>query len=69
MGTLSNGALILRINRRLAKDDQAVRKCRETSRDHNELGDYYVVNTSMNVIVAKQVDLEEYGRELGVLAH
>ena len=65
---VSERALIQRINRKLVKDGELVKKCREGRWDR-ELGDYYKIDfENSNVIVEKYVDLEETGRKLGVLA-
>ena len=59
-------ALLQRINRRLAKDGEQVRKAR-TERARLELGDYYRIDVSGNVIVGKDEHLEKLGAELGLL--
>lgn len=61
-------ALLQRINRRLRKEDEMVRATRGDGRARQELGDYYRINFNRNLLLEKQVDLEEVGRELGVLA-
>jgi len=61
-------ALVARINRVLAKSDEGLRRCRDGSRAFSELGRYYTVNFNRNLIVRKDHDLEELGRELNVLA-
>lgn len=60
-------ALVSRINRALAKQGQALRRCRERSRWHRDLGDYYAVALGSNAIADTRVDPEAKGRELGVL--
>jgi hypothetical protein len=57
-------ALIQRINRQLAKEDEKLCKARVWNTD---TGDYYVVDLNRNVIVGQHVDPEVWGRELGVL--
>ena len=59
-------ALVQRLNRCLAREDRVLRKCRPGP-DYAELGDWYCVDLSSNTIASKDVDLEEWGRELGVL--
>ena len=67
-------AVIQRINRRLKREhDHGERnweflKATRGDRWRSELGDYYLVNVDRNAIVDKQVDPEEFARELGVLA-
>lgn len=58
--------LVARVNRKLIGNGQLVRKCRP-GRWHHELGDYYTLDVDMNAIVEKHVDIEDLGRELGVL--
>jgi hypothetical protein len=67
-------ALLQRINRRLAKDDEMIRKSRPSydregypHYDHN-VGEYYRINTNRNWMVESDVSLEATGRELGVMA-
>lgn len=60
-------ALFQRINRALAERDEVLKKLRG-DRWWPDLGDYYVVNIRVNGVVAKHVDLADFGRELGVLA-
>ncbi len=64
---VSERAVIQRINRALALQGQKMRKTRGW-RAHHELGDYYVVVPSRNFIVAQNIDLEAFARELEVLA-
>ena len=67
MKTLSPKALIGRINRRLAHEHEALRTSRGT-RAEQELGRHYVLDLDRNAILARDIDLESYGRELGVLS-
>lgn len=59
-------ALIQRINRRLAKDYEQLRK-NSSGRWATDLGEYYIVNYFNNFLVQGHVDPEGLGRELGVL--
>lgn len=63
---VSTRALFQRLSRRLAKDGKRLMTCREDSRAFQELGRYYTVN-ERNHIDRGDIDLEEFGRELGVL--
>lgn len=63
---VSSRALVQRINRKLRIDDEVLKKTRPNS-VWNELGDYYILDFNRNRITAKDVDIEELGRELGVL--
>jgi hypothetical protein len=60
-------ALLRRIKRALAKDQQTVRCCRENSRSFRDLGRYYLLDLYFNQVIATHVDLETLGRELEVL--
>ena len=64
---VSASALIRRINRKLLKSWERVRKCSTGSRWHNELGDFYQVDLEHNAIIGKWVDLEALAKEEGVL--
>lgn len=71
---VSTRALVQRINRRLAGDNEQVKQTRAGTRAQAELGDFFVLRfgrggsePSTNVIDT-HVDLEELGRELKVLA-
>ena len=63
---VSRQAVIKRINRALAKEDEALRTTRG-DRWRIDLGDHYLLNLRTNAIAATHVDPEELGRELGVL--
>lgn len=64
---VSERALFSRINRVLLKDGETIRRCRTDSRSYHNLGSYYTVDFSRNAVVDSMIDLEEYGREIGVL--
>lgn len=59
-------ALVQRINRAVHDDDLMLRKPR-SERVRITLGTYYLVDWRRNFVTDKDVDLEAYGRELGVL--
>jgi hypothetical protein len=59
-------AVIQRINRRLAADDEVLKVARG-ARAQLDLGDFYILNTRGNWIDHKNVDPEALARELGVL--
>jgi hypothetical protein len=63
---ISLRALIARINRKLAHEEQALKKLR-SERWFNDLGNYYVVDLNRNAIMRTHVDPQELGRDLGVL--
>jgi hypothetical protein len=66
MIAISDRALLARVNRRLAKQDdpEIVRMCREDSRDFHGLGRYYVVDWFSNFVTSADIDLEQWAREL-----
>lgn len=66
MDTITEAALIARIQRKLAHEDQRLRKSRG---GYNKcyFGDYYVHDWRRNLIMQKYVDLEALGRQLGVI--
>ena len=64
---VSKRALLQRINRALAKEEEMVKTLRGDRWLH-DLGRYYRLDLNRNVIMEKHVDLEETGRQLGVLA-
>jgi hypothetical protein len=59
-------ALLQRINRALRKREEMVRTLRG-ERWRNDLGDYFRIDLSRNVILEKHVDLRELGHRLKVL--
>lgn len=63
---VSRRAVIARINRKLARDDEQLRTTRGMQA-FLDLGDYYTVDVRRNWIARKDVDLDALGRELGVL--
>lgn len=58
-------ALTQRINRKLRADNEVLRSTRWWER--SDLGRFYIVNTRINCIAGKDVDIEKLGHELGVL--
>ena len=58
---VSERALVQRVNRMLAQEDQALKKTRG-SRWLNDLGTYYTVDLQHNAILDRMVDLEEFGK-------
>jgi len=59
-------ALMQRINRALRKDDQMLRQARG-ERARLDLGEFYIVDTRINGITGKDVNVEALARELDVL--
>ncbi len=63
---VSMRALIQRINRALAKEEEVLKTTRG-ERWFGDLGRHYVMNFNRNFVVAAHVDPEQLGRELKVL--
>ena len=63
---ISERALIARINRKLRRNWAQLRKSRP-GRAMSNLGDYFVVDTYNNIVTDFQLNLEEFGRDEGVL--
>jgi hypothetical protein len=59
-------ALVQRINRRIAGDDEVLKAARG-DKARQEVGDYYIVDSRIGALVHRDVDLEAYAREIGVL--
>jgi hypothetical protein len=64
---VSMRAIIQRINRKLAVDDEVLKTTRG-ERAKFDLGSHFILDWRRNFIVAKYVDPEAYAREIGVLA-
>ena len=67
--SVSESALLSRINRKLKRQDSElqIRKLSPRSRWWNDCGDYYAVDVYRNWVVETWCNLEEWGRDLGVL--
>jgi hypothetical protein len=65
--TLTERALFARLSRALSKEGKALRRCRQDTRNHNELGDVYCVNTEKNLVEAKHIDIVKWAREMKIL--
>jgi hypothetical protein len=65
--TVTMSALIRRINRKLGREDEKLRKTRGGMQAFLDLGDYWVHDLRSNFVCRTHVDPEELGRELGVL--
>ena len=59
-------ALIKRINRKLVKTEEILRKWRGPGLEA-QMGDYYIVDLRSNAVVRGHLDPEDFGREIGVL--
>ncbi len=66
MNNLALRTVIRRINRKLAHEDERIVVARGV-RTRTQLGDFYAICVSRNVVTAEHVDPEAWARELGVL--
>jgi hypothetical protein len=64
---VSERAILARINRKLAKDQEVLRKCRRDNRSYHQLGDYYRIDVRCNGVVEMDVPLETIAKDLEVL--
>ena len=69
---ISMRALMQRLNRALAKQDEQLRRTAPPrgegfSQQWLDCGDYFIVNTRGNYLAQKSVNVEKLGRSLGVL--
>jgi hypothetical protein len=55
--------VLKRINRKLAHQDDAIRKARVFDPG---IGEYYLVDLSLNAVIGTNLDLENLAAELGV---
>jgi hypothetical protein len=60
-------ALMARVNRALAKKNQAMQRCRQESRSFHNLGRYYIIDFSRNCLLHSDVDIEAFARQMGIL--
>lgn len=65
---LNERAFLRRINRRLAKEGQQIKRCAFRSKHYSSLGRYYSVDIYTNCVTAQHIDLDEWGKEFGILA-
>ena len=62
---VSTRALIARINRKLAHDNEKL--CRSRSvQTQVSVGEYFIIDAMRNIIMHQHVGLESLGKELGV---
>jgi hypothetical protein len=64
---VSPRSLLQRLNRNLQCESRGVHAPRRGRQAHKSLGDYYLVDTRTETIVAHHVDLEQMARERGVM--
>jgi hypothetical protein len=66
--TVTTGALVKRINRRLTEQGRKLKKTRGGGWRRHDLGDYHAQDLYRNDVVRRHVKLDALARELGVLA-
>lgn len=66
--TVTERALFARVDRKLAKEGQRLRRCKSDAKAFPELGAFYIVDTTTNTIATKNCELEALAKEVGVLA-
>ena len=49
------------------QEGKALRCCRQDTRNHNELGDVYCIDTEKNLVEAKHIDIAKWAKEMGVM--
>jgi hypothetical protein len=59
-------ALVQRINRQLKKNGVVLKRARG-EKAVSEKGEYYIIDESSDTLFGMEINIEEYGRELGVL--
>ncbi|HHQ4630036.1 TPA: hypothetical protein ACSQ1O_001304 [Aeromonas hydrophila] len=66
---LTEHAALLRLNRKLKKDQQKVCRSRfsPVTGCYGELGRFYVVDESIGAVIARDIDLSQWMKEAGVL--
>jgi hypothetical protein len=64
--SVSLRAVLARINRKIKDDDLMIKTARGMT-DRVNVGDYYVLNCRLNGVVKRDVDPEDYAREVGAL--
>jgi hypothetical protein len=61
-------ALEQRIDRAITKQNEFAQLHRTHGRASYELGEYFVLDHRTNTLIARNINLEQYGRKLNVLA-
>lgn len=65
--TVTERALLGRINRKIAPEHQKVSKTRSTSGGYDYLGKYVLIESYSNSVKGTHIDLTEYAKELRVI--
>ena len=59
-------ALYQRINRKLRQRDEVLKRSRAST--ELDLGKYFVVDLHRNAVTSHHIDIEDFGKQIGVLA-
>ena len=60
-------ALTQRINRKLAKRGEKLLKAKQGSKKFQQMGEYYTIDITRNVVTGEHIDIEKLGRDLGAM--
>ena len=60
-------ALTQRINRKLANQGERLLKAKQGSKKCQQVGEYYTIDISRNVVTGEYIDIEKLGRDLGTM--
>jgi len=66
---LTQKALMALITRRLTLRGKVLKKCAKSSWWHEDLGDYFLVDTQSNSVIDTNTDLEKLARKIGALGN
>lgn len=66
---VTEAALLIRVNRVLAKEDRLLTRNREGNQWYEQTGRYYCLNFSTLKLEAQHVDIEEWAKDLCVLRY
>ncbi len=66
-GNVPERALAARVIRAIAKEGKQLKKAREGTRAFQELGRYYLVDLNLKTIIASNINLEAWAKELGLM--
>lgn len=59
-------SLFEKLDKKLRKDGQHLKKCNPSNKDYGKLGRYYIVDEQNNAMKL-DIDLEDYAREFGCM--
>lgn len=65
--TISERALLKRINRKLAKEGEKLCRLPERSRSFGDMGEYHLIEVHTNSVIATHVDVTKLAKEMQAL--